>query len=112
MLSREELLSRPALPTATVDLKEFGGSVKVRALYGNEKDEFSALLKDKKGDGLLKACTVAFFALGDDGQRLFTNEDVATILSAWPDSALDAVWEKVAPLVGYGEKGIEAAEKN
>jgi hypothetical protein len=109
---REELLSRPMLPTQTVTLPTFGRDVLVRALYGNEKDEFSALIKGKSGDGLLKACTVAFFAMDGSGQRLFVNDDAESIRTAWPDDDLEAVWKAVAPLIGFADKAVESAEKN
>lgn len=113
MLGKTELLTRPALAPVEVALPEFGGSIRVRPWYGDERDALGKWLEGKKDDSLIMAAYVAASACDEAGNLLFNmNGDVETIRSTWPASALRTVWSAVSAANGLGKKGVEDAEKN
>jgi hypothetical protein len=126
ILSRDDILAADDLKTQTVDVPEWGGSVIIRALSGEERDGFEesltvrrpALFGPNKGQmqsvpdpSNIHAKLVARSIVGEDGKRLFTDGDVVA-LGAKSSAALQRCWDVAAELSGTTDDAAEAAEGN
>jgi hypothetical protein len=115
-LGRDAILKAAALKTEDVPVPEWGGSVLVRELRGRERDEWEASLAVQRGKQMvpdvanMRAKLAARVIVGEDGEPLFTQQDVAALgeLSA---AALDRVFEVASRLSGLGEAAVEEAGK-
>lgn len=114
ILSREAILSAQDLQTEDVPVPEWGGSVRVRVMTGSERDGFGASLLGADGktvtDGY-KAKLVARCIVGEDGDRLFSDNDVE-LLRAKSAAALDRVFLVADRINGVSNAAIDTAEKN
>jgi hypothetical protein len=122
-LGRDAILARTALKTEEVPVPEWldpesgADTVLVRELRGRERDEWEASLAVQRGRQMvpdvanMRAKLVARSVVGDDGEPLFRQQDVAALgeLSA---AALDRVFEVASRLSGLDEKDLEAAAGN
>lgn len=125
LLTREEILGANDLPTEDVDVPEWGGTVRIKTLTGQERDAFEAsviIMKQIK-DGRrtrtetqpdlknLRAKLVAQSIVGPDGQLLFTDADVLA-LGQKSAAALDRVYEASSRLSRITDADLEDLEKN
>lgn len=111
--TKEQLLQRPSLPTVDIELPELGYAVRVRDWTGADHDEFGAAVQGLKFDGAMFAAAIAVSAVDESGNRMFNlNGDIKLIASAWPNAALERVWDVVKVRNKLGKEGLEAAEKN
>lgn len=116
LLNLEQLRAVPALETRDVDVPELGGTVRVRAWTGADKDQFDYLLdkrpKTEKGDirGVRAAAIVASL-VDETGQRLLTADDISRV-EGWPDGAVERLWDAVSEMNRLGTNAVEEAEKN
>ena len=116
-LTRDAILAAASLKTEEVDVPQWGGVVLVRELRGRERDEWEASLATQRGKTMvpdvanMRAKLVARSVVGDDGEPLFSQQDVAALgeLSA---AALDRVFEAASKLSGLSEEDLEAAAGN
>ena len=110
------ILKADNLRTEEVSVPEWGGVVLVRELSGRARDEWEASLAVMRGKAMvpdvanLRAKLVARSVVGDDGEPVFTQNDVHALgeLSA---AALDRVFEVASRLSGLGEKDLEELGK-
>lgn len=118
LLTREEIFAQRPWPTEEVQVPEWGGMVRVRALSGTELDAFNASITRMKGNNvelnrqnyrakLVQKCVVN----GDGKSPLFQEEDIPA-LGMQPASALDAVLGAVNRLNKMTEEDHEEAIKN
>lgn len=115
-LNREAILKADDLKRESVDVMEWGGSVLVKQLTASERDRFESKLF--VGDGInrkvnqenLRAKLCALCIVGDDGKRLFTDEDV-TALGNKSAGALNRVFEVAQRINGMGAEAVEEAKK-
>jgi hypothetical protein len=114
MLSRDDILRARDLPIEEVNIPEWGGSVRVRALTAGERDSFEMEMKDgRDGDqrpnirGTLAVRTL----VDEDGKRLFQDHDAAT-LAALHSKPLDRIFTVAARLSGITPDDVEVLEKN
>lgn len=115
-LSRSDVLKfRAVLPTETVEVPEWGGSVVVRGLSAGGRDQFELALKESREEegGLsdVRARLVALTAVDDDGKLLFKEGDVED-LSAISAKPMDRLFDVASRLSGMGPKDVEEMEKN
>ena len=116
-LSRDAILAAKSLRTEEVDVPEWGGTVLVRELSGRERDEWEASLAVQRGKTMvpdvanIRAKLAARTIVGDDGEPVFTQQDVAALgeLSA---AALDRVFDVASRLSGLNPEDVEAMTKN
>lgn len=112
LLNRVAILAAEDLKTDLVDVAEWGGSVLVRTLTGLERDAFEESCyvgrgKDRRENfANLRARLVALAVVGEDGQRLFTNDDIAA-LGGKNAAALDRVFEVAQRLSGLRAKDVD-----
>lgn len=117
LLSKEEILKIPDIQFEEVEVPEWGGRVRVKTLNGKERDTFEAGLTIHEGKKVrfnlqdVRARLVALSVVGEDGQRLFSDEDVLR-LGEKSGKALDRIYDVACRLSGLGEKEIEGLLKN
>ena len=105
-LSREDILKVDDLEVRDVDVPEWGGTVRVRALSGTDRDAYDASRMERREDGTFvatlensRAKLVARSVVDDNGVLLFSDVDVV---------ALGRVFELAAELSGLAS-GDEVA---
>ena len=115
-LTRDAILAAASLKTEEVDVPQWGGVVLVRELRGRERDEWEASLATQRGKTMvpdvanMRAKLVARSVVGDDGEPVFTQQDVAALgeLSA---SALDKVFEVASRLSALSQQDLDELGK-
>jgi len=114
LLTRDQILAT-AEPSVDVEVPEWGGTVRVRAISAAARDRLGAWLAEQKaaGKGLagLRARIIVLCVIGDDGQPLFTEADLPTV-DARSDRAIDRIVGVAEKLNGLTEAAIAAAAKN
>lgn len=116
-LGRDSILSVPDLTTEDVEVPEWGGWVRVRALSGKERDIFEASVtgthKKNKRMNLdnVRARLVQMTIVGEDGQPLFKRADVEA-LGKKNAAALDRVFEVATRLSGISEADVDELTEN
>lgn len=116
-LKREDILRVSDIVFETVEVPEWGGSVRVRSLTGTERDGLDAsnvIRKNGKHEVTLehmraKLCARAI--VNEAGVREFSDEDIEA-LGMKSASALTRVYEVAARLSGLTEDAAKAVAKN
>lgn len=113
ILTKDQILQVDDKRTQEVDVPEWGGSVIVKTLSGDERDQFeesilSGAKRDFKG---VRAKLVALSIIGEDGKRLFTFEE-AKLLGEKSARALDRVFGVAQRLSGFTTKDMEELTEN
>lgn len=117
MLKKEDILKVEDLKRETVSVPEWGGEVIVRMLTGKERDQFEEWIyynksKDKTVNMKnMRARLCALTMIGDDGKRLFPDEDI-DLLGQKSAKALDRVFSVAQKLNGIGASDVEELTKN
>lgn len=115
LLSKFQILGVNDLKTEDVSVPEWGGSVRVRAMTGFDRDAFSeSLAKDSDGNvdlsnyraKLLSKCIV-----DESGDLVFTDSDVGA-LGKKSASAIAAVFAVAERLNGSGSAAVAEIKKN
>ncbi len=113
LLSRENILDADDRKSEDVPVPEWGGTVRVRALSGTERDAYEAGIVTLRGDGSkqvnmknLRGRLVALSVVDGEGNRLFTDED-AIALGDKSAAALERVFDVARKLSGLSEDDVE-----
>lgn len=114
LLSREQIIGAEDRTTEDVEVPEWGGTVRVRALSGAERDAYEGSLVQIRSDGTKKltlanarARLVYLSACDEAGERLFTNEQDVNALGKKSATALQRVWEVASRLSGLTDDDVE-----
>jgi hypothetical protein len=106
LLGRDAILAAPDLATQDVEVPEWGGTVRLRMMNGQERDAFEASCMVSKADGTqefnmrnLRARLVAVTLVDAEGKRLFNEGDVDA-LGRKSAKALGRVFEVASKLNG------------
>lgn len=110
LLTGDQILAANDLPYEDVDVPEWEGQVRVRRITATE---WWKITEDGQKPGALRAdtrfCAVAM--IGEDGKRLFTDDQVAALSEkSWP--AMERIREVAMRLSGLGKEEVKAIEKN
>lgn len=112
LLSRDAILQADDLPTETVEVKEWGGSVCIRSMTGAERDKYEASMVERKGKDVqvnlknIRARLVALCCIDEDGKRLFADSDMEA-LGKKSAAALDRVFAVAQKLNGLSAQDVE-----
>lgn len=113
-LSKEQILASLVLPSETVDVPEWGGSIKVATMTGAARDEWEQSMinapSNRKMENM-RAKLVAATVVDEQGERLFSAEDVEA-LGRLSGSALDRVCRVAQRLNGLTNDDLEDAKGN
>ena len=114
-LSKDDIL-KPRKPLIhSVDIPEWGGTVHYCAptLRELEKFETRQAKQREAGNGVtgFRARVAILVCCDEDGKKLFSDSDEAGLCDQ-PSVALIALYDAVAPLLGWSEKAAEDNAKN
>lgn len=117
-LTREQILNADDLKTEVVDVKEWGGSVLVKAMTGKERDSFEASILDKSNPNKpsvktenIRAKLVAQTVVDEKGKPIFTVADIE-VLGGKSASALSRVYDVSAKLSKITADDVDELAKN
>jgi hypothetical protein len=116
-LTRDLILKADDLETRDVEVPEWGGTVRVRALTGTERDSLEASTIEGKGKNKdvnlqnfrAKLCVRAI--IDENGQRIFEDADIVA-LGRKSSGALSKVYNAAAELSGISDKDVDELTKN
>jgi hypothetical protein len=117
ILSKTDILGSHDMRIRTVDVPEWGGSVRLRTLTGAERDAFEAtlvrLVDGKRVPDMdnLRAKLLAATIVDEQDRQVFSASDVAA-LGRKSALALDRVFSVAQALNGMGVEAVEDALKN
>lgn len=114
LLTKAAILSADDLKHEDVPVPEWGGEVRVRTMTGTQREDFGASLMGDDGKsnmGTFRVKMVVCCVVGEDGEQLFTAEDVH-LLSQKSGAALERVFAAASKLNGMGADGMEKATGN
>lgn len=116
-LNREQILGADDLPTEELEIPEWGGTVLLKALNGEQREEIEVRSHKAKasGDALgwkgLKTLTATFALVDEAGKPLFTAKDIAA-LAKKSSAALDRIFERVLSQNAMRKEDAEALAGN
>lgn len=116
-LSRDDILGSGLPETVVVDVPEWGGKVRVKALTGLERDRYEESLVVGRGRKRrtsmvnARAKLVALTVVNEKGKPMFRREDIEALgnLSA---AALERVFEAAMRLAGISDEDMEEMTAN
>ncbi|WP_116048780.1 hypothetical protein [Amycolatopsis palatopharyngis] len=117
LLSRDQILEAKDITSEDVDVPEWGGTVRVMALSGWERDKFEAAMVAGKGKNRtvtmdnVRAKMAAASIVNEDGQRLFSESDVRE-LGKKSAAALQKVFKTAQRLSGLTDDDAEELAGN
>ncbi|MEC5213318.1 hypothetical protein RCH06_001864 [Polaromonas sp. CG_9.5] len=113
LLSKSAILGASDLKHEDVHVPAWGGTVRVRAMTGQERDEFRAAISTDGAMpmGKFSAALLVATLVDDAGKRLFSAEDMAA-LHAKSAKSLDVPAAVAMRLNGLGAGAVEEAVKN
>lgn len=115
LLSAEQILEAQDLPTVDIDVPEWGGTVRLQALTGVEREAFHLAARDQKllspDAPNVTALLVSFSARDESGGRLFTDAQVEA-LGKRSGVALTRLFEAAAKLSLLTDQDVDTAAKN
>ena len=118
-LNREQILNSPDLQHEEVFIPEWNDSIIIREMTAEERDQFETFYFDDQGKRKsiknmmknIRARLVAFCAIDEQGNRLFTEEDIET-LGKKSARIIDRLYDVAQRLSGITKKDIEDLSKN
>lgn len=117
VLTRDLILSQKKLKMQEVEVPEWEGSVFVRELSGQERDEFEEGVYLQKGDKTttnfknFRARLVVVSTCDAEGNRLFTPDDVEEV-GRTSAAALERIYKVAEMLSGFRKKDVDELTKN
>lgn len=113
VLDRETILEADDASYELVPVPEWGGEVRVRSLTGWERDQYESSINIQQGGGKSKlnllnarAKLAALVCVGDDGNRLFSDDD-ALALGKKSAFALNRIFDVATKLSGLSESDVQ-----
>lgn len=111
-LNRDSILASSDIVTEDVEVRAWGGKVRVRGMTGDERDAFEESLMEGKGRtrqmrlASVRAKVVAACVVDEKGERLFSDADVKE-LGRKSAAGLAAVYNVAARLSGISDDDTE-----
>jgi hypothetical protein len=115
-LNKEQILGATDIKYQVVPVPEWGGDVRIRSMTGADRDAYEQWMISRNTDSgvkldNLRARMAAISIVGDDGERLFADDDIAA-LGKKSAAALGRVFDAVTALNVIAPADIEAVAKN
>lgn len=112
-LTRDDILKAQDLPTAVVDVPEWGGQVTLRGFSAAARDNLAKRGTDENGGvEISNAEFLALCLVDDEGLPLFAPEDADTTLGRKNPEVIDRLLQEAIRLNGLHAGAVEEAEKN
>lgn len=112
VLSRDQILKADDLAIEQVEVPEWGGTVLVRGLTGEERDMYEQSLVEGRGKNAqmnlrnARAKLVVLCVVDEAGKPLFQRADVA-VLGRKSAAALDRIFEAAKRLSGLSDSDVD-----
>jgi hypothetical protein len=106
MLNRDSILKAKDLKTVDVEVKEWGGTIKLQTMTGLARQEYYKTTAGKDGPKNVMEALIVACAIDDKGDPLFTSADVKE-LSKKSSLAISRVFEAAAELNGLTQKAVD-----
>lgn len=114
LLTRDQILVARDVGHTDIEVPEWGGSVRLRAMTASARDTFEQKVHQSAKDGspaTVRALMAVMCIVGPDDQPMFTLEDVQA-LGDKSGKALDRIYDAVTKLNALTSKEMEELEKN
>lgn len=117
ILNKRQILDAPDLKTEDVEVPEWGGTVRVRALTGTQRDAYQFSIVHIEGNEATSDMTnvsaklVAASLIDEQGNLLFNESEVAA-LGRKSARALQRVFEAASRLSGLTKEDVKELVKN
>jgi len=117
MLTKEEILKVSDLQTREINIPEWGGSIVMKTMTGEERDTWENRIpirsSDKKVDIKEMKVRLLILCIRDpkDMTFMFTEKDVVS-LNSKNSSVIDRLWQVASEMNGIGGKELEEIRKN
>ena len=116
LLTKEAILGAKDTKEEDVVVPEWGGSVRMRTMLGEDRDAWETAMQAQKTDDKvdirgMKALLISMCARNEEGALLFSAQDVS-LLNKKNAKAIDRLWDVAARMNGIGDEQLEAARKN
>lgn len=116
-LTKEQIFAADDIQFEDVPVPEWGGTVRVKSLMGNERDGLEASMIVGKGKNAqvnlenLRAKLVARSCVDENGKRIFEDADIPA-LARKSALALNRVYEVAQRLSGISQEDVDELTKN
>jgi hypothetical protein len=116
LLTRDQILQAQDIAREEISVPEWGGSVLVRGLTGQERDAYEATIMRLNGTNAqmnlvnARAKLVARSIIDEEGNRLFGDDDVA-LLAKKSAAALERVFNVAQRLSGLTSSDLDELAK-
>lgn len=112
LIKFDEAVKTQDLPTADIEVPEWGGSVRVRHWTLAERDEFTKRSQDAKQKDKTAEWLIGLLVINEDGSRWLPEGRFAELNGKNP-KAIDAIVGGIIKLMApVTEEQVSAAEKN
>lgn len=115
MSLKDTILAAQDMKREAVEVPEWACTVYVRCMSASERDSFESAVYDAKSKGVtgenIRAKLLVRCLCDDNGARLFTDTDVAS-LGSKSAAVVDRLFDIAQRLNGIGAKDVEDLEKN
>lgn len=113
ILNREAIIAANDIKKELVKVPEWGGEIYISLMTGESRDAWEQSLVSDKGTNLvnIRARLVAFTAVGEDGKRIFTNDD-ADLLGQKSSTALERCAKTAQKLNRLTNEDLDDLAKN
>lgn len=105
--------------TVDVEIADLDATFTLREMSGTERDSFEIGIFKEGEDGnrtveprYLRARLVALCLIGDDGKRLYSDEEISDLSDAVPASVLSTLFAAAQKLNGLDADAVKTAAKN
>lgn len=109
LLSKEQIFAANDLQSVDVEVPEWGGSVKVKAMSAIDRINFEKSQKDMHSSELIIQLVI-LTCIDKDGNRLFTNDDLEQLQEKSPNAILRIFNEAIKLNLLNDDKLEEKAE--
>jgi len=117
MLTKEDILKAEDLDFEEIEIKEWGGSVRVRCMTGSERDAFEASVYEIKGNKAniirenFRAKLIARTLVDENSERLFTDKEIE-LVGKKGSKPLDKIFKVAQKLNGLSQADEDDLVKN
>jgi hypothetical protein len=119
LLNRDQILAAEDLQHQDVPVPEWGGTVRIRGLTGDERDAYEiTMMKNREAadkgdltDAHIRAALVAMSIVDEEGKRLFSIADIKA-LGSKSAAALDRCYNVAQKLARLSAADIEELKGN
>jgi hypothetical protein len=110
LLSKTQIIEAKDLPHEDIEVAEWGGAVRVRALTGTARGELEGFFR-QKDERNYRERLLALSIVGEDGERLFTSDEVEE-LARKNAEVIERIFSVAVRLSGLSKATAEEAKKN